>query len=348
MPILDVAHLHLMLPQPHGRALHALRGISFKLERGSSLGLVGESGCGKTLTALALMGLQPPGTQVSGSIRLDTHEILGQSEAAWQRLRGNRIAMVFQDPMSALNPLHPIGQQVAEPLRLHQGMDRRSALRQAQALLERVGIAQASTRLHDFPHQFSGGQRQRITIAMALACAPDVLIADEPTTALDVTVQQHILDLLHDLMAERNMALLLISHDLGLISQNVDDMLVMYGGQVVESGPTEALFRHMAHPYTRGLLAARPRLGAPRQPSGRPYPLYTIPGSVPALAELGAGCPFAGRCSFTQDACHEETPPRVAIPSFFAHQAPHSSLGAHHAWCMRPVAMRAGNTEHWQ
>lgn len=348
MPILDVAHLNLMLPQPNGRPLHALRGISFKLERGSSLGIVGESGCGKSLTALALMGLQPPGAQVSGSIRLDTHEILGQSEADWQRLRGNRIAMIFQDPMSALNPLHPIGQQVAEPLRLHQGMDKRSALRQAQALLERVGIARASERLNDYPHQFSGGQRQRITIAMALACAPDVLIADEPTTALDVTVQQHILDLLHDLMAEHQMALLLISHDLGVISQNADDMLVMYGGQVLESGPTEAIFRHMAHPYTRGLLAARPRLGAPRQPSGRPYPLYTIPGNVPALAELPTGCPFAGRCSFTQPNCHEESPPRVAIPSFFAHQAPHSSLGAHHARCLHPAAMRAGNTQHWQ
>ena len=348
MPILDVAHLHLMLPQPHGRALHALRGISFKLERGSSLGLVGESGCGKTLTALALMGLQPPGAQVSGSIRLDTHEILGQSEAAWQRLRGNRIAMVFQDPMSALNPLHPIGQQVAEPLRLHQGMDRRSALRQAQALLERVGIAQASTRLHDFPHQFSGGQRQRITIAMALACAPDVLIADEPTTALDVTVQQHILDLLHDLMAERNMALLLISHDLGLISQNVDDMLVMYGGQIVESGPTAAIFRHMAHPYTRGLMAARPRLDAARQPSGQPYALFTIAGNVPALPDLPRGCTFAGRCPFTEARCFEDRPQRVGIPSFQPQEAEYSSLGVHQVRCLRPQAMRPGNTEAWQ
>ena len=336
MVILDVARLNLLLPTPGGRRLHALREISFKLQRGSCLGVVGESGCGKSLLALSLLGLQPVGSQVSGSIRLHTHEVLGQSEAAWQKLRGNRIAMVFQDPGSALNPVHPIGRQVAEPLRLHQGLGRAAAWAQAADLLAQVGIPR--NRLADYPHQFSGGQRQRITIAMALACGPDILLADEPTTALDTTVQQHILDLLHRLMQERDMALLLISHDLGVVAQNADDLLVMYGGQVVESGPTAALFSHMAHPYTRALLAARPRLGAPRQPSGQPYP----------LADLGHGCPFANRCSFAQAECQAQTPPRIAIPSFFPHQAPHTSLGAHHAWCLRPEALRSGNTQHWQ
>ena len=346
MVILDVARLNLLLPTPGGRRLHALREISFKLQRGSCLGVVGESGCGKSLLALSLLGLQPAGSQVSGSIRLHTREVLGQSEAAWQKLRGNRIAMVFQDPGSALNPVHPIGRQVAEPLRLHQGLGRAAAWAQAADLLARVGIPR--NRLADYPHQFSGGQRQRITIAMALACGPDILLADEPTTALDTTVQQHILDLLHRLMQERDMALLLISHDLGVVAQNADDLLVMYGGQVVESGPTAALFSHMAHPYTRALLAARPRLGAPRQPSGQPYPLLTIAGQVPSLADLGHGCPFANRCSFAQAECQAQTPPRIAIPSFFPHQAPHTSLGAHHAWCLRPEALRSGNTQHWQ
>ena len=345
MALLDVARLNLLLPAPHGRRLHALRDIGFQLQRGSCLGVVGESGSGKSLLALSLLGLAPGGSLVSGHLRLDGQDILDQSEAAWQRLRGNRIAMVFQDPGSALNPVHPIGAQVAEPLRRHQGLSKRAALAQAADLLAQVGIG--SQRLGDYPHQFSGGQRQRITIAMALACAPDVLIADEPTTALDTTVQQHILDLLHRLIEERAMALLLISHDLGVIAQNADDILVMYGGRIVESGPTAALFQHMAHPYSRALLAARPRLGAPRQPSGKPYPLLAIPGQVPGLAALGSGCPFANRCSFAQADCHAQTPPRIAIPNLTA-IPPHSSLQAHHAWCLRPEALQAGSTQRWQ
>lgn len=347
MPLLEVTGLNLFL-HAKPRNVQALRHLSFKLERGSSLGIIGESGCGKSLTAMALMGLQPESARVSGSILWNGEEILGQSEQAWQRMRGNRIAMVFQEPMSALNPVQTIGRQVAEPLVLHQGMDRANALKAATGLLERVGIANASARVHDYPHQFSGGQRQRITIAMALACEPDLLIADEPTTALDVTVQQQILDLINDVVAERNMSLILISHDLGVISQNVDDMLVMYGGQIVESGPTSALFRHMAHPYTRGLMAARPRLDAPRQPSGKPFDLFTIPGSVPTLPNLPSGCTFAGRCPFTQPRCHDEIPQRVGIPSFQPHEAEFSSLGVHQVRCLRPEAMRPGNTEAWK
>lgn len=347
MPLLEVTGLNLFLRSPSG-SVQALRHLSFKLERGHSLGIIGESGSGKSLTVQTLMGLQPDNASATGSIRWEGKELLGQSEQQWQALRGNRMAMVFQEPMTALNPLHTIGRQVAEPLLRHKGLNRKAALQAATALLERVGIPNAPARMNDYPHQFSGGQRQRITIAMALACEPDLLIADEPTTALDVTVQQQILDLINDLVAERNMALILISHDLGVISQNVDDMLVMYGGQIVESGPTSAIFRHMAHPYTRGLMAARPRLDAPRQPSGKHHSLFTIPGTVPALADLPRGCTFAGRCSFTEARCHEETPQRVGIPSFQPHEVSYSSLGVHQVRCLRPEAMRPGNTEAWQ
>ena len=328
MPLLEVHNLKVMLQTQRG-AVTAVHDVAFTLERGSTLGLIGESGCGKSLTALALMGLLPDNAQATGSVRLHDQELLGQSEKQWSALRGNRMAMVFQEPMTALNPVHPIGRQVAEPLRRHLQMDASSAQRQALALLERVGIPRAAQRLGDYPHQFSGGQRQRIMIAMALACQPDVLIADEPTTALDVTVQQQILDLIADLVDERGMGLILISHDLGVISQNVDQMLVMYGGSVVESGPTEALFAHMAHPYTRGLLAARPQLGAQRLPNGHMPALQTIAGTVPELADLPAGCPFSGRCAYTQAVCHSRYPEPVVQPT------------GHNHWarCLRPEAL---------
>ncbi|MBN9322801.1 MAG: ABC transporter ATP-binding protein, partial [Delftia acidovorans] len=259
MPLLEVSGLTITLQTPRGRA-RAVQNLEFILERGATLGLIGESGCGKSLTALALMGLLPEHAQVDGSIQLNGKELLDMDENALCRLRGNRMAMVFQEPMTALNPVHGIGRQVAEPLRHHLRLGRQAARAHAVALLERVGIARAAQRYDDYPHQFSGGQRQRITIAMALACGPDLLIADEPTTALDVTVQQQILDLLQELVAEHSMALLLISHDLGVIAQNVEQLLVMYGGSVVESGMTEAIFARRAHPYTRGLFAARPQL----------------------------------------------------------------------------------------
>ena len=309
MPLLQVSQLNIALPTPRGLA-QAVRGLDFTLERGETLGLIGESGCGKSLTALALMGLLPERARASGSVRLDGQELLGMPDAALCRIRGQRMAMVFQEPMSALNPVHSIGRQVAEPLRLHQGLSARQARTQAMELLERVGIARAAERLDAYPHQFSGGQRQRITIAMALACGPNLLIADEPTTALDVTVQRQILELLAGLVAERGMALILISHDLGVIAQSVARTLVMYGGTVVESGPTRAVFGAMAHPYTQGLFAARPRLGTARVAGER---LPTIAGSVPDLADLPAGCPFAGRCPRTLDACHAALPPAVAL-----------------------------------
>jgi peptide/nickel transport system ATP-binding protein len=250
------------------------------------------------------MGLLPPTAKVTGSVRFDGTELVGLNESAMCGIRGNRIGMIFQEPMTALNPVHSIGDQVAEPLRLHRGLTRAGARGQALALLERVGIPDAAARLDAYPHQFSGGQRQRIGIAMALACGPDLLIADEPTTALDVTIQKQILDLIQSLVAERGMALILISHDLGVIAQNVSRMLVMYGGSVVESGPTAAVFTRRAHPYTRGLFAARHALGAPRGTR-----LATIRGSVPELVDLPPGCPFAGRCAFTVEACHGTRPP---------------------------------------
>jgi peptide/nickel transport system ATP-binding protein len=313
MPLLEVKNLGVQLQTQRGVAA-AVRGLNFSLERGETLGLVGESGCGKSITAMSLMGLLPEHAVVTGSIRFDQQELVGQSDAALRQLRGNRIGMIFQEPMTALNPVHSIGHQVAEPLRLHRGASREVAQRQAIALLDRVGIAGAARRFDAYPHQFSGGQRQRITIAMALACGPDLLIADEPTTALDVTIQGQILDLISDLVAERGMALLLISHDLGVIAENVSRMLVMYGGTVVESGPTQAVFSHMAHPYTRGLFGARPQLGAAR---GRR--LVTIEGTVPELVDLPAGCPFLERCTRGASDCAAALP--AAIDLGQSHQA---------------------------
>jgi peptide/nickel transport system ATP-binding protein len=303
MNLLDVQDLRIELPTQRGPAL-AVLDVSFSLARGDTLGLVGESGCGKSLTAMALMGLLPEGARVSGSIRLDGQELVGLDERGWSALRGDRIGMIFQEPMTALNPVHTVVRQVAEPLRLHRQMPAAQAREAAIALLDRVGIPDAARRADAYPHQFSGGQRQRITIAMALACGPDLLIADEPTTALDVTVQKQILDLLRELVDERGMALLLISHDLGVIARSVARMMVMYGGSVVESGPTAQVFAQRRHPYTQGLFGARPALLAPRGQR-----LVTIPGTVPELADLPAGCAFAGRCTFVAPACHHTTPP---------------------------------------
>ena len=311
MPFLEVSNLRVTLPTSRGPA-DALRGISFVLERGATLGLVGESGCGKSMTALALMGLLPMGARVSGSIRFNGRELVGLPDEAMCALRGDRIGMIFQEPMTALNPLHTVGDQVAEPLRLHKGMKRAQAREQALHLLEQVHLPQAAQRLDAYPHQLSGGQRQRVTIAMALACGPGLLIADEPTTALDVTIQREILDLIAELVRVGGMALLLISHDLGVMARVVSRMLVMYGGTVVESGPTVDVFARQAHPYTRGLFGARPRLGAPRV-NGQRQRLVTIPGRVPELADMPPGCPFADRCALVTAACKEAPPAPVMV-----------------------------------
>lgn len=343
MALLEVDDLRIRLQTPRGAA-DAVRGIGFALERGQTLGIVGESGCGKSLTAQSLIGLLPPAARATGSIRLDGQELLGLPERALCGIRGSRIGMVFQEPMTALNPLHTIARQVGEPLRLHRGVSRAAARQAALALLERVGIPDAASRLDAYPHQFSGGQRQRIGIAMALACGPDLLIADEPTTALDVTVQKQILALLQELVAERGMALILISHDLGVIAQNVEQLLVMYGGSVVESGMTEAIFARRAHPYTRGLFAARPQLDLSAPGSLPPARLPTIAGTVPELVDLPAGCAFAGRCSFTEPACHSERPRPVVLER--PQRPTPASLQAwaqpHVVRCLRPEAIAQG------
>ncbi|MEP6874903.1 MAG: ABC transporter ATP-binding protein [Burkholderiales bacterium] len=315
--MLEVSGLCVTLNTPRGPA-DALRGVGFALARGATLGLIGESGCGKSMTALALMGLLPTGARVSGSIRLNGEELIGLGDDAMCMLRGNRLGMVFQEPMTALNPLHTVGTQIAEPLRLHKGMTRAAARAEALRLLERVQLPNAAQRLDAYPHQLSGGQRQRVTIAIALACGPDLLIADEPTTALDVTIQGEILDLINTLVEESGMALLMISHDLGVMARMVSRLLVMYGGTVVESGPTEEVFAHLAHPYTRGLFAARPRLGAARI-EGRKPRLATIPGRVPELVDMPPGCPFADRCAWAIEACRDAPPPPVRVGT--AHDA---------------------------
>jgi peptide/nickel transport system ATP-binding protein len=317
MPLLEVQDLSVVLQTQRGPA-RAVRNLSFTLERGDTLGLVGESGCGKSITVMALMGLLPDNAKVTGSIRFDGEELVGKSDAALCAIRGNRIGMIFQEPMTALNPVHTVGRQVAEPLRLHRGMGAGEAREEAIRLLDRVGIPDAARRIDAYPHQFSGGQRQRVTIAMALACGPALLIADEPTTALDVTIQRQILDLIRDLVAERGMALMLISHDLGVIAQNVRRTMVMYGGSVVESGSTASVFADRMHPYTLGLFSARPGLR-----SAKGQRLTTIPGTVPELVDLPAGCPFAGRCAFTIPDCHVTVPPPCEVGP------------GHHARCIR-------------
>ncbi|WP_119418733.1 ABC transporter ATP-binding protein [Desertibaculum subflavum] len=307
MPLLEVENLTVTLATNRGPG-DAVRNVAFALDRGETLGLVGESGCGKSITALALMSLLPERARIAGSIRLDGRELTTLGEDQLCGLRGDRMAMIFQEPMTSLNPVQTIGRQVAEPLILHKGMTRAAARERALDLLDRVGLPNPAARLDQFPHQLSGGQRQRVMIAMALACDPDLLIADEPTTALDVTIQGQILDLILDLVEERGMALLLISHDLGVIAETTQRMMVMYGGSVVEAGPTAEVFARMAHPYTRGLFAARPKLGPATE-----TPLATIAGVVPELADLPPGCPFANRCPLMIPPCNDGLPPPLPM-----------------------------------
>jgi peptide/nickel transport system ATP-binding protein len=320
--LLEVDRLSVELETARGPA-RAVRDLTFGLERGEVLGIVGESGCGKSMTALALMGLLPETARPSGAIRFEARELLGADETTLCRLRGHRLAMVFQEPMTSLNPLHPIGDQIAEPLRLHLGHDAAAAEREALQLLTRVGLPEPERRLRAYPHQLSGGQRQRAMIAMALACRPALLIADEPTTALDVTLQGQILDLMIGLVEETGMALILISHDLGVIAETVDRVMVMYGGVAVETAPVADLLARPAHPYTRGLLAALPS----RALTGRGR-LQPIPGSVADVADLPAGCTFADRCGFVCEACRAAPPPPAPV-------------GAdHRAACIRLDAVR--------
>ncbi|NCS73749.1 MAG: ABC transporter ATP-binding protein [Deltaproteobacteria bacterium] len=281
----------------------AVRGLSLGVERGEVVGLVGESGCGKSVTALACLRLLPRGVAriTGGAIRFDSTDLLALSEGEMRRVRGNRIAMIFQEPMTALNPVFTIGAQVMEPLKIHLGLGRVAARARAAELLAQVGIAEPELRLRDYPHHLSGGQRQRVMIAMALACDPELLIADEPTTALDVTIQAQILALLARLQRQRGLAVLLITHDLGVVAQTADRVAVMYGGELVEHAATEPLFADPRHPYTRGLLASIPRPGLAR--------LTPIPGQVPALDRLPPGCCFHDRCAWAEPRCQSAAPP---------------------------------------
>jgi peptide/nickel transport system ATP-binding protein len=278
-------------------AQDVLLGIDLDLDRGETLGLVGESGSGKSMTALAIMGLLPPGARTAGRVLFDGVDLLAQDEAAWCRFRGAAAGMVFQEPMTALDPLMRVERQVAESLLAHRRLSRRAARAAAAALLERVGVrADVDT----FPHRLSGGQRQRVMIAAALACGPALLIADEPTSALDVLVQARILDLLQALRAERGMAMLLVSHDLSVIARATARVAVMYAGRIVEQGSTQAVFRRLAHPYTRALHEASPHAA-----QGLPLPL---PGRMPAPGALPPGCAFAPRCPRAQDDCVRDVP----------------------------------------
>ena len=286
--------------------VHAVNGISFDLREGELLGVVGESGSGKSVTMMSLLKLlpMPPAEIVSGRVRLDGEDLMGLGLDDLRQVRGARVGFVSQDPMTSLNPVLTVGYQLTEPLRVHLGMGRSAARRRAVELLERVGIPAAASRLDDFPHQFSGGMRQRVMIAIALACNPRVLIADEPTTALDVTIQAQILDLMKRLRRESGMAIVWITHDLGVMAGLADRVMVMYGGLVVERASVARLYRDPRHPYTRGLLATLPRLDGTRAER-----LESIPGQPPNLDRAPSACPFAPRCSHAFDRCRQENPP---------------------------------------
>src|SRR5438105_5014219 len=303
-PVLQISDLstHIQLTKS---VVHAVGNVDLTIEPGEALGLVGESGCGKSMTGLSIMGLLPPGGKiVSGSIKLDGRELAGLSDAELRTIRGNDVAMIFQDPLTSLDPTKTIGYQVAEPVRLHKGASKAAAMARATEVLGLVGLPRPSERLGDYPHQLSGGLRQRVMIAMALSCEPKLLIADEPTTALDVTIQAQILALLHDLKDRLGMAMLLITHDMGVTAGHADRVQVMYAGRMVEATGTPNLFRHMRHPYTRALLASIPRLS---QDGNRR--LLTIGGLPPDLSQPPAGCRFAPRCSRATGKCRDQEPP---------------------------------------
>lgn len=312
--LLEVRDLRVSFPEGGGRLCPVDR-VSFDLAVGETLALVGESGCGKSLTALALLRLLPRGGRIEAgsAVRLGEVDLLALDERRLQTVRGRRIGMVFQDPMTSLNPLFTVGSQIAEALRAHRTIDRREARDRAIALLDEVGIADATARYEQYPHELSGGMRQRVMIAIALSCDPEILIADEPTTALDVTVQAQILEILDRLQQSHGMAILLITHDLGIVAGRADRVAVMYAGRLAETAPTDALFGAPAHPYTRALLASVPRLEGPRRP------LQPIAGSVPTPAAWPTGCRFHPRCPVAFDRCPLESPPLVSAGA--AHRA---------------------------
>jgi oligopeptide transport system ATP-binding protein len=307
-PLLQIEDLRVRFETRQG-TVNAVNGISYTLHTGETIGIVGESGSGKSVSTLAILRLLPETTaRISGKVIFDGRELLALPITDMRAIRGRQIAMVFQDPMTSLNPVLTIGRQIAEPLQLHMGMNEAQARRRVVELLELVGIPDAQRRLSDYPHQFSGGMRQRVMIAMALACTPPVLIADEPTTALDVTIQAQIVDLVRDLRQSMNMALIWITHDLGVVAGLVDRVVVMYAGYVVEDSPIDALYAFPQHPYTAALLRSVPRVD---QDSDKD--LQTIGGAPPDLTAMPAGCPFADRCDFVLDKCRQQNPSLLEV-----------------------------------
>ncbi len=308
-PLLEVRDLVTSFKTEHG-LLRAVDGVSFSVPHGKTLGLVGESGCGKSVTSLSILQLlpTPPARIEGGSILFKGRDLLKLTIGDMRSVRGNEISMIFQEPMTSLNPVYSVGAQIIEAIRLHRDDSRKQARARTLELLKLVGIPSPDQNIDSYPHQLSGGMRQRVMIAMALACEPALLIADEPTTALDVTIQAQILELLRRLQGELGMSVLLITHDLGVVAEYADDVVVMYAGKVVETAPVRTLFANPRHPYTRGLLGSLPRLGQPRGAR-----LHTIEGMVPDLRRLPPGCRFGGRCPMVIDACREREPDLRAI-----------------------------------
>jgi peptide/nickel transport system ATP-binding protein len=301
--LIEVKDLKTHFTTPRG-VVRAVDGVTFSIERGKSLGIVGESGSGKTVLSRSIMGLLPKhGTIREGSVLFQGQDIIHRTPKEMRGIWGSEMAMIFQDPMTSLNPLMKIGRQIAEPLREHLGMSAKDARTTAERLLRDVRIPEAARRLEQYPHELSGGMRQRVMIAIALACGPTMLFADEPTTALDVTVQAQILELINEQRRDRNMSLILVTHDLGVVAGNTDEIAVMYGGKLVEKAPTKTLFAHMKMPYTQALLESIPRLDQPSHSR-----LTTIPGRPPDLVNPPRGCRFAPRCAFARDRCLEEEP----------------------------------------
>ena len=323
MALLEVENLEVRYRTGAGEA-KAADGISFAIDKGMCLGLVGESGCGKSVTAMSILRLiqEPPG-KIKGSIRFEGRDLLKLSEPEMRDIRGNAISMIFQEPMTSLNPVLTVGRQIGETVQLHQGMNARDAEQKAIDMLTLVGIPAPVRRVREYPHQLSGGMRQRVMIAMALACNPRLLIADEPTTALDVTIQAQILDLMRDLKTRLGSAIMLITHDLGVVAEMAERVVVMYAGRKVEEAPVGEIFAHPLHPYTRGLLGSVPLLGSSLRDGGRGK-LAEIPGLVPSLRERIVGCPFAGRCPMATAVCRE------VAPAFEA-KAPDHAAACHYA-----------------
>ncbi|MBN9513831.1 MAG: ABC transporter ATP-binding protein [Alphaproteobacteria bacterium] len=310
--ILEVRDLHTQFRTLDG-IVRAVDGVSFHVGRGETLGIVGESGCGKSVTAMSILRLIPPetGRIAAGSIKFEGEELTTLSDEAMKRLRGHRISMIFQEPMTSLNPVLTVGTQIAENVVRHLNVPWSAARDRAREMLDLVRIADARRRLDEYPHQLSGGMRQRVMIAMALSCDPQVLIADEPTTALDVTIQAQILDLMIELKEKTGTAIVLITHDLGVVAETTERVVVMYAGRKVEEAPVEALFAEPLHPYTRGLMRAIPRLDVEADAAGTRPRLQEIPGLVPILTKPIIGCAFAPRCGFATDRCRSEAPPLV-------------------------------------